>query len=91
MTRRRTHSATPSSGKSRLTASSAPGSVLRGLLVAKWSPATPSARRSVVVLGAWSDAIRVSGGSLAMVQKCAAHSEVEGLYAPVAYEVPKTT
>ncbi|MEV1332142.1 S8 family serine peptidase [Micromonospora costi] len=37
------------------------------------------------------NAIRVSGGSLAMVQKLAAHSEVEGLYAPVAYEVPKTT
>jgi len=37
------------------------------------------------------NAIRVSSGSLAMAQKYAGHSEVEGLYAPVAYEVPKTT
>ncbi|MFI7608423.1 S8 family serine peptidase [Micromonospora sp. NPDC049366] len=38
-----------------------------------------------------SNAIRVSGGSLTMVQNLAARSEVEGLYAPVAYEIPKTT
>lgn len=37
------------------------------------------------------NAIRVSGGSLAMAQNLAAHAEVEGLYAPVAYEVPETT
>ncbi|MGK5740410.1 S8 family serine peptidase [Micromonospora sp. URMC 103] len=37
------------------------------------------------------NAIRVSGGSLPMAQKFAAHAEVEALYAPVAYEVPKTT
>lgn len=37
------------------------------------------------------NAIKVSSGSLEMVQKFAAHSEVEGLYAPVAYKVPETT
>ncbi|MFI7519691.1 S8 family serine peptidase [Micromonospora globbae] len=37
------------------------------------------------------NAIRVSGGSLSMAQNIAAHSEVEALYAPVAYEVPKTS
>ncbi|RKN21250.1 peptidase S8 [Micromonospora musae] len=37
------------------------------------------------------NAIRVSGGSLGLAQKMAAHSEVEALYAPVAYEIPKTT
>ncbi|MFI7489957.1 S8 family serine peptidase [Micromonospora echinaurantiaca] len=37
------------------------------------------------------NAIRVSGGSLTMAQNVAAHDEVEGLYAPVAYEVPETT
>ncbi|MEU6076227.1 S8 family serine peptidase [Micromonospora sp. NPDC047074] len=38
-----------------------------------------------------SNAIRVSGGSLTMAQNFAAHAEVEGLYAPVAYEVPEVT
>ncbi|WBB68530.1 S8 family serine peptidase [Micromonospora sp. WMMD812] len=38
-----------------------------------------------------SNAIKVSGGSLSMAQNFAAHAEVEGLYAPVAYEIPKTT
>ncbi|MGS2616189.1 S8 family serine peptidase [Micromonospora sp. LZ34] len=37
------------------------------------------------------NAIRVSGGSLAMAQNIAAHAEVEGLYAPVVYQVPETT
>lgn len=37
------------------------------------------------------NAIRVSGGSLTMAQNLAAHSEVEGLYAPIAYKVPETT
>ncbi|MEU5909470.1 S8 family serine peptidase [Micromonospora sp. NPDC047527] len=36
------------------------------------------------------NAIKVNSGTLAMAQKFAAHSEVEGLYAPVAYEVPET-
>ncbi|WP_433384612.1 S8 family serine peptidase [Micromonospora sp. KLBMP9576] len=38
-----------------------------------------------------SNAIRVSGGSLEMAQNLAAHAEVEGLYAPVAYEVPEVS
>ncbi|GAA2366013.1 hypothetical protein Cme02nite_30710 [Catellatospora methionotrophica] len=38
-----------------------------------------------------SNAIKVSGGSLATVQKFAAHAEVEGLYAPIVYQVPETT
>ncbi|MEV4417834.1 S8 family serine peptidase [Catellatospora sp. NPDC049609] len=37
------------------------------------------------------NAIRVTGGSLSMAQNLAAHTEVEGLYAPVAYRVPETT
>ncbi|MEV5768242.1 S8 family serine peptidase [Micromonospora sp. NPDC052213] len=37
------------------------------------------------------NAIKVSGGSLAMAQSIAAHAEVEGLYAPVAYQVPEVT
>lgn len=37
------------------------------------------------------NAIRVTGGSLSMAQNLAAHAEVEGLYAPVAYKVPETT
>ncbi|MEW2384676.1 S8 family serine peptidase [Micromonospora sp. NPDC047707] len=37
------------------------------------------------------NAIRVSSGSLAMAQNFAAHAEVEGLYAPVDYEVPEVT
>ncbi|RAO39010.1 C5a peptidase [Micromonospora saelicesensis] len=37
------------------------------------------------------NAIKVNSGSLAMAQKFAGHSEVEGLYAPVAYKVPETT
>jgi subtilisin family serine protease len=37
------------------------------------------------------NAIKVSSGSLAMAQKYAAHAEVEGLYAPVVYQVPETT
>ncbi|MGW4498735.1 S8 family serine peptidase [Micromonospora sp. NPDC004336] len=37
------------------------------------------------------NAIKVSGGSLAMAQSFAAHAEVEGLYAPVAYAVPEVT
>ncbi|SCG16221.1 Kelch motif-containing protein [Micromonospora echinofusca] len=37
------------------------------------------------------NAIKVSGGSLTMAQSFAAHAEVEGLYAPVAYEVPEVT
>ncbi|MEH1168242.1 S8 family serine peptidase [Micromonospora sp. CPCC 205539] len=36
-----------------------------------------------------SNAIKVSGGSLAVAQKFAGHAEVEGLYAPVAYKVPE--
>lgn len=35
------------------------------------------------------NAIKVSGGSMAHVQKLAAFSEVEGLYAPVQYVAPK--
>ncbi|MEU5942833.1 S8 family serine peptidase [Micromonospora sp. NPDC047548] len=37
------------------------------------------------------NAIKVSGGSSSMVQNFATHAEVEGLYAPVAYEAPKIT
>ncbi|MFG1883303.1 S8 family serine peptidase [Micromonospora sp. NPDC049102] len=37
------------------------------------------------------NAIKVNSGSLEMAQQFAAHSEVEGLYAPVAYELPKLT
>ncbi|GAA1406211.1 S8 family serine peptidase [Catellatospora coxensis] len=37
------------------------------------------------------NAIKVSSGSLAMAQKYAAHAEVEGLYAPIVYQVPETT
>ncbi|MFF5180232.1 S8 family serine peptidase [Micromonospora sp. NPDC000316] len=36
------------------------------------------------------NAIKVNSGSLAMVQKFATYSEVEGLYAPVEYKVPET-
>ena len=35
------------------------------------------------------NAIRVSGGSLGMAQALAGYAEVEGLYAPVAYDPPK--
>ncbi|GAB3933046.1 hypothetical protein GCM10027614_03280 [Micromonospora vulcania] len=35
------------------------------------------------------NAIKVRSGSLAMAQKFAGHTEVEGLYAPVAYKVPE--
>ncbi|XTZ14245.1 S8 family serine peptidase [Micromonospora echinospora] len=38
-----------------------------------------------------SNAIKVSSGSSTMAQDIAAHGEVEGLYAPVVYEVPKRT
>ncbi|SCL28877.1 N-acetylneuraminic acid mutarotase [Micromonospora pallida] len=37
------------------------------------------------------NAIKVSSGSKTMAQDFAAHDEVEGLYAPVSYEVPKVT
>ncbi|KAB1143627.1 S8 family serine peptidase [Micromonospora sp. AMSO12t] len=37
------------------------------------------------------NAIKVSGGSLTMAQSFAAHAEVEGLYAPVAYKVPEVS
>ncbi|GAA1573818.1 hypothetical protein GCM10009789_29130 [Kribbella sancticallisti] len=37
------------------------------------------------------NAIRVSSGSLATAQSLAAHTEVEGIYAPVVMEVPKVT
>ena len=37
------------------------------------------------------NAIKVTAGSEALAQKFAAHSEVEGLYASIAYEVPKVT
>ncbi|MEH0973334.1 S8 family serine peptidase [Micromonospora sp. CPCC 205546] len=37
------------------------------------------------------NAIKVSGGSLTMAQSLAAHAEVEGLYAPVAYQVPEVS
>ena len=37
------------------------------------------------------NAIRVSSGSLATAQSLAGHAEVEGIYAPVAMEVPKVT
>ncbi|MFF0176920.1 S8 family serine peptidase [Micromonospora profundi] len=36
------------------------------------------------------NAIKVNSGSLDMAQKFAAHTEVEGLYAPVEYKVPET-
>ncbi|WP_240617326.1 S8 family serine peptidase [Nocardioides speluncae] len=38
-----------------------------------------------------SNAIRVSGGSMSVAQSLAEHAEVEGLYAPIAYEAPKVT
>ena len=37
------------------------------------------------------NAIRINSGSLALAQNLATHTEVEGLYAPVAIEVPKVT
>ncbi|MEV5962069.1 S8 family serine peptidase [Kribbella sp. NPDC051952] len=37
------------------------------------------------------NAIRIESGSLALAQSLATHIEVEGLYAPVAIEVPKVT
>jgi subtilisin family serine protease len=37
------------------------------------------------------NAIRVEGGSLALAQNLASHTEVEGLYAPLQIEVPKVT
>ncbi|MDI5939156.1 S8 family serine peptidase [Micromonospora sp. DH15] len=37
------------------------------------------------------NAIKVSSGSLTMVQSLAAHAEVDGVYAPVAYELPEVT
>ncbi|WFE39393.1 S8 family serine peptidase [Micromonospora sp. WMMD998] len=37
------------------------------------------------------NAIKVSGGSLTMAQNFAAHAEVDGIYAPVEYQLPKTT
>ena len=37
------------------------------------------------------NAIRIDSGSLALAQNLATHTEVEGLYAPVAIEVPKVT
>jgi subtilisin family serine protease len=37
------------------------------------------------------NAIKVTSGSLTMAQNLASHAEVEALYAPVAYEIPKTT
>ncbi|WP_233512658.1 S8 family serine peptidase [Micromonospora deserti] len=37
------------------------------------------------------NAIKVSSGSLAMAQSFAAHAEVEGLYAPVAYKLPEVS
>jgi subtilisin family serine protease len=37
------------------------------------------------------NAIKVSSASTGMAQSIAAHSEVEGLYAPIAYEIPKLT
>ncbi|WP_233513630.1 S8 family serine peptidase [Micromonospora craterilacus] len=37
------------------------------------------------------NAIKVSDGSLTMAQNIAAHAEVEGLYAPIAYKVPEVT
>ncbi|MEU4195774.1 S8 family serine peptidase [Kribbella sp. NPDC026611] len=37
------------------------------------------------------NAIRVEGGSLTLAQNLAAHTEVEGLYAPMQVEVPKVT
>lgn len=37
------------------------------------------------------NAIKVSGGSLAMAQNVAAHAEVDGVYAPTEYQVPKVT
>ncbi|GAB3186418.1 hypothetical protein GCM10027259_50500 [Micromonospora palomenae] len=38
-----------------------------------------------------SNAIKVSSGSVTMAQSFAAHAEVEGLYAPVAYKAPEVT
>jgi subtilisin family serine protease len=38
-----------------------------------------------------SNAIMVSSGSLSMAQSLAGHTEVEGIYNPVTYDVPKTT
>jgi subtilisin family serine protease len=38
-----------------------------------------------------SNAIKVSSGSLAMAQGLASRAEVEGIYSPVTYQVPKTT
>ena len=37
------------------------------------------------------NAIKVSGASMSVVQKLSEHAEVEGLYAPVVYETPKVT
>ncbi len=37
------------------------------------------------------NAIKVSSGSLTMAQSLAAHAEVDGVYAPVAYELPEVT
>ena len=37
------------------------------------------------------NAIRIDSGSLALAQNLATHTEVEGLYAPVAIDVPKVT
>ncbi|QNE17719.1 S8 family serine peptidase [Kribbella qitaiheensis] len=37
------------------------------------------------------NAIVVKGGSLEMAQSLAGHTEVEGIYNPVKYEIPKTT
>ncbi|WP_320069106.1 S8 family serine peptidase [Micromonospora sp. RTGN7] len=37
------------------------------------------------------NAIKVSSGSLTMVQNFAAHAEVEGIYATTAYQLPKVT
>lgn len=37
------------------------------------------------------NAIKVTDGSLTMAQNFAAHSEVDGLYAPVEYKLPETT
>jgi len=37
------------------------------------------------------NAIKVAGGSQSVAQGLAAHGEVEGLYAPIAYKTPETT
>ncbi|MBP1782323.1 subtilisin family serine protease [Micromonospora sp. HB375] len=37
------------------------------------------------------NAIKVTDGSLTMAQNFAAHSEVDGLYAPIEYKLPETT